>query len=517
MRKLFRFLTSRLFWTGLILLCELALLIFLIYSFTSINWQINIGLYLAFEIFGIITMFYVVSSKGNVAYKLTWLVFIGALPSLGVIAYILFGNKKFTKRQQKKIKPIVESLQNATYDTKAIAYIETIDPDIAKMAQYIYHVCGTPLFGDTRADYFPLGDNAWPVMLDELKKAKHYIFIEYFIISEGKMLDSFISILKEKAKEGVDVRIMYDDFGSITTIPSNFPSLMEHYNIKCVAYNRFKPFLDIKMNNRDHRKLLIIDGHTGFTGGINIADEYINLKERFGHWKDNAIMLKGEAVWGMTTMFLSMWDFCYGIVENFNEFHYSKYAFELNFIPKSKGFIQPYTDYPFDYEAVSETVYINILMRAKKYVYITTPYLILSPELENALKISAKQGVNVVLLTPAIPDKKTVFSVTRSYYKNLLEAGVKIFEYTPGFVHSKMFICDDLMGTVGTANLDYRSLFLHLECGVFLYNCNCIKDMKKDFEDSISISKEWTYKDFKHVNIFKRMYWAILRIFAPLM
>ncbi len=349
MRKLFRFLTSRLFWTALVLLCELAFLMVIIYSFTNISWQLNIALYFAFELLGIIAMLYVVSSKGNVAYKLTWLFFIGAIPSLGVIAYALFGNKKFTKRQQKKIKPIIQSLQNATYDTKAIAYIETIDADIAKMAQYIYHVSGTPLFGDTKADYFPLGDNAWPIMLEELKKAKHYIFVEYFILSEGKMLDSFITILEQKAKEGVDVRIMYDDFGSITTIPSNFPSMMEECNIKCVSYNRFKPLLDIKMNNRDHRKLLIIDGHTGFTGGINIADEYVNLKVRFGHWKDNAIMLKGEAVWGMTTMFLSMWDFCYGIVENFNEFHYSKYSSELGFIPKTKGFIQPYTDYPFDY------------------------------------------------------------------------------------------------------------------------------------------------------------------------
>lgn len=469
------------------------------------------------EILAIILMLYVVSVKGNAAYKMTWLFFIGAVPMIGVFAYLLFGNKKFSIKQQKKMKPIVESLRNASYDTKAIQYVDKTNHDIARMSQYIYHVGGIPLFGDTDATYFSLGDNAWPVMVEELKKAKHYIFLEYFIIAQGKMWDSIFEILKQKASEGLDVRVMYDDFGSITTLPSNFPNILKKYHIKCVSYNRFRPVLDIKMNNRDHRKLLIIDGHTGFTGGINIADEYVNLKERFGHWKDNAIMIKGEAVWGMTTMFLSMWDFCYGVNENFNDFHYSKYAHELGYIPQGKGFIQPYTDYPFDYEIVSETVYLNILMRAKKYVYITTPYLIVSPEMENALTIAAKQGINVVILTPHIPDKKTVFSVTRSGYRPLLEAGVKIFEYTPGFVHSKMFICDDIIGTVGTANLDYRSLFLHLECGVFMYNTPVIKDMKKDFEASLSKSQEWTLEEFKHVNIFKRMWWAILKIFSPLM
>lgn len=517
MRKIYRFITSRLFWNCLILLIELTLLFGLIYSFSNYNLMISTIFYVVFEILAIILMLYIVSTKGNVAYKLTWLFFIGVIPMLGVIAYLMFGNKKFTKRQQKKIKPIMEALQNASYDTKAIQYIDKISPDVARMAQYIFHASGTPLFGDTKTTYFPLGDNAWPVMLDKINSAKHYIFLEYFILAEGKMLDSIINLLIKKAKAGIDVRIMYDDFGSISTLPSNYPKYLKRKGIKCVSYNRFKPFLDIKMNNRDHRKLLIIDGHTGFTGGINIADEYVNLKTRFGHWKDNAIMLQGEAVWGMTTMFLSMWDFCYNTVENFNDFHYIKYASELGFVPRSNGFVQPYTDYPFDYEAISETIYIHILMRAKKYVYITTPYLILSPELENAIKTSAKQGINVIILTPGIPDKKTVFSVTRSYYKNLLEAGVKIYEYTPGFVHSKMFICDDNTGTVGTANLDYRSLFLHLECGVFLYNDQSILQMKKDFESSIKQSKQWTLNDFKHTNIFKRMWWAILRIFAPLM
>ena len=518
MRKFLRFLFTRVFWVGIICLAQIALLTGLIIAFSQLSWQIGITFYAIMEVISIILMIYVVSVKGNVAYKVSWLFFIGAIPMIGAVIYLLFGDKRISKRKQKKMAPIVSSLKESIYNTKQIEKVSEENIDAARMSTYIFHTVGIPLFSNTEAQYFSLGDDAWPVMLDELKKAKHYIFLEYFIIAEGKVWTSILDILKQKAKEGLDVRVFYDDFGSVTTVKSNLPKTLEKCGIKCLAYNRIKPVLDIKMNNRNHRKLLIIDGHTGFTGGINLADEYMNLKQRFGHWKDNCIMIKGEAVWGMTSMFLSVWDYSYhNTHEDFSQFHYDIYANELDHIPQSSGYIQPYTDYPFDKEAVSETIYLNMINRAKKYIYITTPYLIISSEMTIALTSAAKSGVNVVLLTPHIPDKPTVFSATRSYYRDLLEGGVKIYEYTPGFVHSKMFIVDDIFGTVGTANLDYRSLFLHLECGCFIYDHPVLKDMKLDFEKSIQISQQWTFVDFKNIPLHKRIYWALLRLFAPLM
>ncbi len=519
MRKILRFFTSRLFYTALILLIELVLLFVLIYFLSSRDLSVSFYVYIAIEVLSIILMIYIMNRNGNVAYKLVWVFFVGAVPFVGFFCYLLFGNKKISKRQTKKMLPIYMNLKEVVYDTKALDYIKEYNPDIGRIIQYLYHKGGNPPFGDTDATYFPLGDLAWPKILEELQKAKHYIFIEYFIIAYGKFWDSVLSILKEKAIDGLDIRIIYDDFGSIQTLPADFELKMKKLGIKCIAYNKFKPLLDVRMNNRDHRKLLIIDGHTGFTGGINIADEYVNLKVRFGHWKDNAIILKGEAVWGLTASFLALWDYIANNNElsDYRKFKYEVYADELGYIPHSKGFVQPYTDFPFSEENVSQTIYIDILMRAQNYVYITTPYLILSTELLFALTTSAKQGIRVVILTPHIPDKKLVFSVTRSNYAELIKAGVEIYEYTPGFVHSKMFISDDKLAVIGTANLDYRSLFLHMENGVLLYEKACINDMKKDFEASLKESQRWTLKTIKKVSIFKRMWWAFLSLFAPLM
>lgn len=516
MRKIFKFLTSRLFITAFVLLFQIAIAILILIVLDSLS-SIYGEIYLVLSSFTILTMLYIVSCRGNIAYTVSWLFFVGVLPLFGTVAYLIFGRKRFTKRQKNKIKPITDSLLNSRYDTKILNEIGEKSLDAKMMMGYVHNMSKIPPFKNTEVTYFKLGDDVWPKMLEELKKAKHYIFIEYFIIAEGKMWDSILEILKQKASEGVDVRLMYDDFGSISYIPGNYPAKLAKFGIQCIAYNRFKPIVNVKMNNRDHRKIMVIDGHTGFTGGINLADEYVNLEVRFGHWKDNAIMLKGEGVWGLTSMFLSMWGVASGVNEKHDEFHYEKYAHELGYVPSCNGYVQPYGDIPYDYEPLAQTIYIQILMKAKKYVYITTPYLILSPELEFAFTATAKQGVNVVLLTPHIPDKKLVFSVTRSYYRNLLEAGVKIYEYTPGFVHSKMFISDDMIASVGTSNLDYRSMFLHFECGTLCYGVDAIKDMKKDFEETIKLSQEVPVSSVKNLSIFKRLWWGFLKVFATLM
>lgn len=516
MRKLFKFLTSRLFITATAILFELALIVIVLLLLNNfINYYSY--LYLLLSLISIITMLYIVSCRGNVAYTVSWLFFVGALPLIGTACYLIFGRKRFTKRQQRKIQPIIKSLESARYDNHYLKKLNKESEDAQMMMSYVFNMSKIPPFDNTEVTYFKLGDEAWPKMLEELNKAKHYIFLEYFIIAEGKMWNSILGILKKKAKEGLDVRLLYDDFGSISYLPSHYPEKLKKFGIKCIAYNRFIPIINVKMNNRDHRKIMVIDGHTAFTGGINLADEYVNIKSRFGHWKDNAIMLKGEGVWGLTSMFLSMWSLASGVYENQANYHYDKYEDELDKKPKTTGFVQPFGDIPYDYEPLAQTIYIQMLMKAKRYVYITTPYLILSPELEFALCATAKQGVNVVILTPSIPDKKLVFSVTRSYYRNLLEAGVKIYEYTPGFVHSKMFISDDVIATVGTANLDYRSMFLHFECGTICYKIPAIMDMKKDFEESIKKSKEIPTSSVRNLSIFKRLWWGFLKVFATLM
>ena len=516
MRKLFRFLSSRFFWTALIILIEIGLLFVFIFALSNLDKNIALYVYVAIEILSIFQMIFIISTNGNIAYKLAWVFFVGAIPIVGFFCYLIFGNKKISKRQIKKIMPIYISLKDAKYDTKALDYIKKNNPDIGHIFEYLYKQGGNPPFGDTIVKYFPLGDIAWPVMLEKLQNAKHFIFMEYFIIAYGKMWDSILTILKQKSIEGLDIRIIYDDFGSITTLPSDFEQRMINLGIKCHAYNRFKPLLDVKMNNRDHRKLLIIDGHTGFTGGINIADEYVNLKMRFGHWKDNAIMLEGEGVWGLTTMFLTLWDFLDNSLSDYKNFYYEKYANELSKPVKESGFVQPYSDFPFDNEAISQTLYINILMRAKDYVFITTPYLILSNELQFALTSTAKQGVKVIILTPHIPDKKLVFQITRSYYSEFLVKGIKIYEFTPGFNHEKIMIVDDKMALSGTCNFEYRSLFLHFEDCIFVSNSSEIIEMRNSFLNMVSKSTLQDINKYVNSSIFKRWILSLLRIFAPL-
>ena len=302
--------------------------------------------------------------------------------------------------------------------------------------------------------------------------------------------------------------------GCITTLPNKYHEKMEKLGIKCQVFNKFIPILSIIVNNRDHRKITVIDGHTAFTGGINLADEYINEIVRFGHWKDASIMIKGEAVWNLTVMFLQVWNFV-----GFNREDYNKYRPKMYHSDDfaTDGYVQPYGDSPYDNELVGENVYLNIINKAKDYIYINTPYLIIDNELVTALTLAAKSGVDVRIVTPFIEDKWYAHIVTRAYYAQLIEAGVKIYEYIPGFIHSKTFVCDDEIGVVGTINMDYRSLYLHFECGVFLYKTKSVMQIKEDFLNILEVSQNITLEDTKKVKWFNRFLRAILRVFAPLM
>ena len=351
-------------------------------------------------------------------------------------------------------------------------------------------------------------------MLETLENAEHYIFLEYFIIAPGEMWDGILNVLEKKARAGLDVRLIYDDFGCVSTMPENFSAVLRSKGIRCEAFNPILPLAVALNNNRDHRKIAVIDGYIAFTGGINLADEYINRKKRFGYWKDTGIKLTGEAVRSFTVMFLELWSVLATEKIDYNKFDVHAWhpqTFE------AKGFVQPYTDSPFDKLPTGESVYMNIINRAKHYVYIYTPYLICDNEVLTALCMAADSGVDVRIITPGIPDKKTVFFVTQSYYDRLVAHGVKIFEYQPGFVHAKCFVCDDEIAAVGTINLDFRGLYLHFECGVWMYGTDSVADVKGDFLDTQLKCREITLKECLEKSAWTRLWQSVLRLFAPLL
>lgn len=521
LKHFFRLIVGRFFWVAVALLIEFALIFALIY-FAAVSWGPESLVYvsLGVSIIAFITMIYIVNTRANPAYKISWLFLVGIIPFLGIVCYLFLGNKNTTERMKKTTRPIKEAARHIKTDPSVQGALRSLEGGerAGKLSFYLQKESGPGLYNETVATYFPSGEAVFPIMLEELKKAEHYIFVEYFIVAPGIMWNSILKILAEKAAAGVDVRFMYDDVGSITTLPMSYPRKMEALGIKCVAFNRFKPLIDVKLNNRDHRKILVIDGHVGFTGGINLADEYINAYPKYGHWKDNALMLSGKGVHGLTMLFLTHWAAVNGGLEELSDAIYDPYRFvpEGTVFP-SDGFVQPYGDIPYDDEPVGERVYLSLIHGARRYLYVTTPYLIIDDDLESSFIAAAKEGVDVRIVTPRIPDKKTVFSVTRSYYRRLIEGGVRIYEYKPGFVHAKMFVSDDLFGTVGSINLDYRSLYLHLENGVYLFRNSCIAEMKKDFLQILAASEEITPERYKKIARGKRLWWSLLRVIAPLM
>lgn len=465
------------------------------------------------QLFSLLMVFYIAQKDTKASFKLAWVVPILLFPLFGGLIYLLFGTKSPTQGMRKKLERSQAEIAPYAPDcSKLIEEVTIKNAHIGGHVRYLNQHGKFALYQNTEAKYFPLGDNAFPAMLEELKKAQRFIFIEFFIIAEGTMWNSVLEILEQKVAQGVDVRVIYDDVGSLTTLPYNFDRQLEKKGIRCISFNPFMPVLSIVMNNRDHRKILIVDGKVAFTGGINLADEYINRKKRFGHWKDTAVMLRGEAVWNLTMIFLSMWN---GLRPTDKEYDFFRPNFIGEVFPVSDGYVQPYGDSPLDNEELGENVYLGIINNAKRYLYIMTPYLIIDDGMADALTLAAKRGVDVRLITPGIPDKKTVFALTRSHYDQLMRDGVKIFEYTPGFVHAKTFVCDDEVATVGTINLDYRSLYLHFECGVYFYQSSLIADLKQDFlatQDKCRPAPV-TRKKF---GLFSGLFYAILRLFAPL-
>ncbi len=496
---------NRITLTALLLAVQLAWLAWFMLSLS----QYAVGISLFFSILSVALALFIVRREDNPAYKISWILVLCALPLFGLLIYLVFGNKQLSRRLQRKIEAVERAHPTPPPDDPVC----DVPPRFAATCHYLTKVSGAPAYKDTDVTYYSLGDELLPALIEDLKIAKRYIFLEYFIIAEGKMLDEIFGVLECKAREGVDVRIIYDDIGCEAAMPLTFVARAEKHGIKTLGFNRILPFLSIVMNHRDHRKYTVIDGRIAYTGGINIADEYINQKVRFGHWKDTGLRLEGRAVDSFVYMFLKLWNAFRPTEEDYTPFLADGTAVYGKDAPAA---VIPYSDSPLDNEHVGETVYLEILAQAEDYVYIFTPYLIIDSELETALCTAAKRGVDVRIATPGIPDKKIAYRLTRSYYPALLRAGVRIFEYTPGFLHAKSFVCDDKIAAVGTINLDFRSLYLHFECGTLLYGGRAVADLKKDYLDTLQKCREAASHHIRRPRLLRDLFDAVLRALSPL-
>ena len=511
MKRILNKLFSKLVLGGLIIILQFSWFVYLLYSATVYSSMVDA----LFKIASIVLALFVSSRDMRSTYKTSWIFLILALPLFGIPAYYLFGRPGLTKRTRMKMDVVSSRIRAySSPSDDVMSALRAEDDSVGQQAQYLTRYAGYPVYREADTQYYCCGEEMYPQFLEDLKTAKSYIFLEYFIAEPGKMLDAIVEILAQKAKEGVDVRFMYDGIGCIQTLPNKYYRYLQEKGIKCACFQPFRPLMSIIQNNRDHRKITVIDGRVAYTGGMNLADEYINRRVRFGHWKDSGICLHGEAVWSFTVMFLQMWSTITGMECNFESYRPEIYHEEAF---KKDGFVQPYGDSPLDGETVGEHVYLNIISQAKKYLYIFTPYLIPDNETLTALCMAAKRGVDVRIVTPGIPDKKIVYILTQANYEILLESGVQIYQYTPGFIHSKSFVCDDEVATVGTINMDYRSMYLHFECGVWMYGSSAVAQVKEDalttFEQCEQINMDYCRKK----NFAVRALRGALKFLAPLL
>ncbi len=511
MKAIIKFLYRRIVLISVAIIVQFAVLIEIIARFNTYF----VYFYWISIFASIVAVLWIINDRSNPSYKIAWIIPILLFPIFGGLFYFFFGGKRLSKKEKRKIRVIEQKVYKALKPQKAnLNEIIKFSESAAVQSRYIQDNAHYPLYKNTMGEYLPIGEVKFEKLKEELKKAKHFIFMEYFIIQEGVMWNSILDILLEKVKEGVDVRIIYDDAGCLLTLPYKYNKKLEKMGIKCCVFNPMVPILYVRMNNRNHRKVAIIDGHTAFTGGINLADEYINEIKKHGHWKDSAIMIKGDAVWSMTVMFLTMWEYLKGTDEDLNRY---KGKIRYDKAIGANGYYQPFSDSPLDNENVGEIVYLNLINKAKRYVFITTPYLVIDYEMIRALTSAAKGGIDVRIITPHCADKWYVHTVSKSNYKILLESGVKIYEYTPGFMHAKTVVTDDEFGFVGTINMDYRSFFMHFECGVWMYKSSAVKDIRSDFLNTLEVCREIKIEDFRDFKWYNALLGSMLRIFAPIM
>ena len=454
----------------------------------------------------------IIASDDNPDYKIPWMLFVLVIPIAGFMLYFIFSSRKLKKKYVNRLQYLKDKAYKKD-DSKEFEILKEDNLFAYSQAKMLCNISDSNLFMNTNQKYFPSGEKYFESLLIDLNKAEKFIYMEYFIIEEGKFWNSILDILKEKVKQGVNVKVVYDDIGCMTTLPGNYKKVLKKYGISATPFSRLRGSADNEFNNRSHRKITVIDGYIGYTGGINIADEYINEIEKFGHWKDVGIRIEGEAVCELTKLFLIDYYINIKNISNENLDHYPT----INNV-KNDGFVIPFGDGPKPlYERrVGKSVIQNMLNSANKYVYITTPYLIIDNDLCLAIENTALRGVDVRIIVPHIPDKKMVFGMTKSFYRRLIMAGVKIYEYTPGFIHAKTYIADDIYAMVGTINLDYRSLVHHFENGVWMYKCSLIKDIKNDIDKTLDLSIEIKEEMLK-IGLITRFIRALVRIFAPML
>ena len=513
MKKVLNKLFGRLVLTSIIILLQIAWIAYTLYEAGNVSPWFTLVL----RVISVVIALYVVYKDMRPHGKMSWIFLILFLPIVGCPCYFFFGRSEMTKKSRNRMSTLQSMVEPMRENNPEVeAHLKDLDRIAYKQMSCPKNVSKYPFYMEKDSKYYALGEDMFADMLEDIRNAKEFIFLEFFIMKQGYMFDTLVDALEERAKEGVHVRLIYDDMGCIDEFPRQFYKDLQEKGIHVACFNPFRPFLSIIMNNRDHRKIVVIDGKIAYTGGLNIADEYINKISRFGHWKDAGVRVTGDAVWNFTTMFLEMWNFITKGTEDF-----SKYKIIENdnaaLIAENKGFVQPYGDCPLDKRNLCEAVYLNLINHAKKYVYIFTPYLILGSEISTALINAARSGVDVRIVTPAIPDKRMVFLLTQANYENLIRGGVKIYQYTPGFIHSKCFVVDDEYASIGTTNLDYRALYLHFECGTLLYNTKSVLDLKEDALKTFEISRPISLEECENKNFFFQLFLSVMHLFSPLL
>ncbi len=498
---------NRIVISAFLLVLQLAFLFLLIYdsSFYS-AWGFSLSMLL-----GTITAVFIINKRGNADHKIGWIIFILIFPIFGISVYLLWGGGRVLPHLKKKMAVCESHFTPYLNDSETtIDSIKYFDLPHSRQAEYLTNESGFPLYNNSSAEYLPNGEKFLSRLLEEIENAKHYIYLEFFIVAEGYMWEQIYSALKEKVNSGVEVKLIFDDFGSIKRQRKDFITKLRKNGIEVSVFNPIYPLFNTFLNNRNHRKIVVIDGFLAFTGGINIGDEYINYKKRFGHWMDSGVIIKGESVNSFLCMFCTMWEF----ITN-KRIDMKSHMVEHNIV--DDGFALPYSDGPLNEHNPAEGIYMQIINSAQKYIYIMTPYLVIDDMMTWALCMAAKSGIEVCIVTPHIPDKSYVHNVTQYHYLELLQAGVKIYEYTPGFLHSKIFLSDDCISTIGSVNMDYRSFVFHFECGVWLSNKETALNIKQHFREVLAVSQEINLDEWEKRPLKTRLKQAILHIFGPLM
>lgn len=468
-----------------------------------------------FVLVTMVAVILVVNTDKNPAYKMSWLIPMMIFPVFGGMLYIFIQSQSLTRRFFKRAKSIDRRLRSHIPEDPAI--LEEIKENFPNRYNAVNYCCknkdvGYKVFKNTDTKYYPTGEDCWPDMLAELEKAEKYIFLEYFIIEPGVMWDSILEILKRKAAMGVDVRVMYDGVGSLVQMPRKYPKMLRQFGIKCKAFVPLVPFLSTMQNNRDHRKIMVIDGKVAFTGGVNLADEYVNKRELYGYWKDTAVRVTGDAAYSFTLIFLQLWQ-----LTDKRSIEPEGFRPVWDYKSEGGGYVMPYADTPNDDYQVGEYIYLDIINRARSYVHIMTPYLILDHEMMTALVNAARSGVDVKIIIPSRADHWYAFYVAMDYARELISKGIKIYEYSPGFIHAKSFVSDGDLAVVGSINLDYRSLFLHFECAAWMLDTGAVEDVESDFADTLRDCRQLTEEGLNSRPLWKKVTSAVLRVFAPLM